>query len=246
MFIHWSLLVLIFVLILHDQVHTGEIIGGHEASPHSRPYMVLLQMHRTYGHPAHCGGFLLNEDFVMTAAHCHATSYKVLLGLHDFHKQNGVQHVLVEKSFPHDDYDGDTYENDIMLLKLSSKAVFNKNVKSIVLADRGDDSLPQSCVVSGWGRTKTVNHMSVKLMEANVTLIDNQQCASAMFYCSQGETGPGVGDSGGPLVCGDGKAYGVVSTSSSPNPDVPTIYRYTMIPHYRDWVDSIIKQHGNY
>lgn len=53
-------------------VHTAEIIGGHEAVPHSRPYMVLLQRHVQANKIIHCDGFLLNEDFVMTAAHCQA------------------------------------------------------------------------------------------------------------------------------------------------------------------------------
>uniref|UniRef100_A0A3B4WN50 Peptidase S1 domain-containing protein n=1 Tax=Seriola lalandi dorsalis TaxID=1841481 RepID=A0A3B4WN50_SERLL len=57
---------------LFSLVYTGEIIGGHEAVPHSRPYMVLLVQHMEDNKTKHCGGFLLNEDFVMTAAHCQA------------------------------------------------------------------------------------------------------------------------------------------------------------------------------
>lgn len=53
-------------------VHTGEIIGGHEAVAHSRPYMVLLELHKPGGQKAHCDGFLVNEHFVVTAAHCQA------------------------------------------------------------------------------------------------------------------------------------------------------------------------------
>ena len=48
---------------------SGKIIGGHEAEPHSRPYMAFLQF-KTSGKPNHCGGFLVREDFVLTAAHC--------------------------------------------------------------------------------------------------------------------------------------------------------------------------------
>ena len=42
--------------------------------PHSRPYMVLLERYMQDGKTKHCGGFLLNEDFEMTAAHCMAWS----------------------------------------------------------------------------------------------------------------------------------------------------------------------------
>eukprot|EP00064_Thunnus_orientalis_P018088 superscaffoldBa00004051_g18179 len=70
--IQCKLVILILALTLDDQVHTGKIIGGHEAVPHSRPYMALLEMKTPRDQTKHCGGFLLNEDFVMTAAHCQA------------------------------------------------------------------------------------------------------------------------------------------------------------------------------
>lgn len=42
------------------------IVGGRTAAPHSRPYMALLQIRGRLN----CGGALVREDFVLTAAHC--------------------------------------------------------------------------------------------------------------------------------------------------------------------------------
>ncbi|XP_006903126.1 PREDICTED: granzyme H-like [Elephantulus edwardii] len=46
-----------------------EIIGGHVARRHSRPYMAFVELFHD-GKKKTCGGFLVEEDIVMTAAHC--------------------------------------------------------------------------------------------------------------------------------------------------------------------------------
>ncbi|KAM7410200.1 hypothetical protein PAMA_001580 [Pampus argenteus] len=239
--IQCKVVILILALTLNDQVHSGEIIGGHVTAPHTRPYMVLLERMVENNKIKHCGGFLVNEDFVMTAAHCQAKSYKVLLGKTKFDKEK--EGISVEKVFPHEDYNRYKYQNDIMLLKMSSKANFSKDVRSIALADQGVDSLPKSCTVSGWGKTGNINkHMSLVLMEVNVTLIDKKMCFKEKSYCSTGDTGPAEGDSGGPLVCEDGKAYGVVSSTYRRLLDSQPIYHYVNIPNYRSWIDMIMKK----
>ncbi|XP_059197508.1 granzyme-like protein 1 [Centropristis striata] len=248
MSIQCELVILILVLTLNGQVHTGEIIGGHETTSHSRPYMVLLEKHLEDNKTAHCGGFLLNEDFVMTAAHCKAKSYNVILGAHNVHNEDKKveQRKSVEISIPHEEYNASDYhyKNDIMLLKLSSKANYSEYVKPITLADQADGSLPKICHVSGWGRTdKNSIYMSPKLMEVKVTLVE--QCEGEHLYCNQGDKGPAQGDSGGPLVCEDGKAYGVVS-ASYPNADGQETYTYSKIPYYRNWIDSKMKEHGTH
>ncbi|XP_068582060.1 granzyme G-like [Cebidichthys violaceus] len=238
MFIHCELLVLILGLTLDGRVHSGEIIGGCEAVPHSRPYMALLKAVKADGEINHCGGFLLSEDFVMTAAHCQAKSYTVFLGLHNYHKRDEVQMFDVKQSYPHKDFP--KKKNDIMLLKLSSKATFTRNVKPITLADKNDVS-PKSCLVSGWGRTERNNNksLSLKLKEVNITLSDNAIYAVDNMYYSEGPMGPGQGDSGSPLVCEGGKAYGVVSFYKKKD-----LNYYAKIPDCTSWIKQTL-MHGD-
>uniref|UniRef100_UPI0037E8681C granzyme E-like n=1 Tax=Semicossyphus pulcher TaxID=241346 RepID=UPI0037E8681C len=238
-----EVLILILALTFDSHVQTGEIYRGHEAVPHSRPYMVLLASHKEDGGKSICGGFILNEDFVMTAAHCQAKNQTVLLGFHN--TRNRKIKIHVEKAFPHKDFNATYYGNDLMLLKLSSKIKFSKDVGSIALPGQDDGSLPKSCSVSGWGqpdRTST-KKFSEMLMEANVTLIGMKNCPQRKSYCSEGETGPGEFDAGGPLVCEDRKAYGVVTFSMNKKSG-RHIYSYAKITDYKRWIDRIIKNHG--
>ncbi|XP_043986018.1 granzyme E-like isoform X2 [Gambusia affinis] len=235
MFIYCDIAVLILVLTFCTEAHAGKIIGGREAAPHSRPYMALLSCYDDNGNEAFCGGILVSEDFVITAAHCKAKSYKVCLGLHTYSENSSC--LPVEQEFPHNEYNDENYTNDIMLLKLSTKATFDKNVRPIVLANKGDNKFPEKCVVSGWGATSEDNKdMSLELMEANVTLTHDVFCTENAYW-SIGEKGPAEGDSGGPLVCEDGKAFGVISAK---RPDLK-LTKYTKIPYYRDWIDEIMK-----
>ncbi|XP_071342802.1 granzyme B(G,H)-like [Trachinotus anak] len=244
MFSHCKLVILILALTLGGQV-TREIYGGHEAVPHSRPYMVLLEQHMKDGRTKHCGGFLLNKDFVMTAAHCQADLYTVFLGAHHGPNSEEIQRVSAEEAFPHKDYDHNApylyFLLSLPVVKLKSKAHFNSYVRPIALADQGDGSMPKSCTVSGWGRSnRGSGYMTPTLMEANVTQIYHGQCPRDKLYCSDGETGPAEGDGGGPLVCEDGKAYGVVSVKYRLANGSPLQF-YTKIPEYRNWIYWIME-----
>ncbi|CAB1324437.1 unnamed protein product [Coregonus sp. 'balchen'] len=223
---------LVLMLIIYNEVHAGGIYGGKEAVPHSRPYMVLLN--RTITNklkPKNCDGFLVREDFVMTAAHCNGRSIKVKLGVHNV-QQESAQEMFVKQAFPHPYYDNEEHDNDIMLLKLEEKVHFTDRVRPIGLPQTEDEEIPKDCLVSGWGyNIRGVNQGSPVLLDLNVTLVASQVCSDNHAVCSSGLDGPARGDSGSPLVC-NGVAYGVVSSS------IDNLYIYTRIPDYLDWINN--------
>uniref|UniRef100_A0A8C9QD90 Peptidase S1 domain-containing protein n=1 Tax=Spermophilus dauricus TaxID=99837 RepID=A0A8C9QD90_SPEDA len=61
-------LLLLLVFLLCPRTEAGKIIGGREAVPHSHPHMAFLRI-QTLNTTELCGGFLVREDFVVTAAH---------------------------------------------------------------------------------------------------------------------------------------------------------------------------------
>ncbi|KAM8888610.1 mast cell protease 1A [Synchiropus picturatus] len=237
------LVVLVMAVFLDQHALAMTIHGGQDASPPSRKYMVLLKREKDDGLVTFCGGFLLNEYFVLTAAHCRAKSYTAILGLHNYLESHGTQRIPVKVALPFEDYEGGT-QHDLMLLQLSVKANFSETIQPITYACQLEKHLPQSCSVAGWGSNKSFpgsGQMYPVLQEVNVTLVENEFCANGNFYCSWSETGPRKGDSGGPLVC-QGEAYGVISQLCSLSVDKP-LYAYAKISDHCKWIRSTMKKY---
>ncbi|XP_066503129.1 complement factor D-like [Hoplias malabaricus] len=91
------------------------IVNGKEVIPHSRPYMVSVQINEKH----HCGGFLVSNQFVMTAAHCYKRMrFTVVVGAHDLTNNNeGSRRIEVQYYHLHPEFNAKTLNNDIMLLK---------------------------------------------------------------------------------------------------------------------------------
>ncbi|XP_026107844.1 granzyme B(G,H)-like isoform X3 [Carassius auratus] len=227
--------------------HVG-IVNGTEAKPHSRPYMVSIQISEQHI----CGGFLISDEFVLTAAHCWNGSQilTVVVGAHDLRKSKTLNRIGVKKYIPHPDYKIRPVRNDIMLLRLQKKVKLN-NVKWILLPKKGEDIEANTlCSVAGWGKLWTDGPRSSLLMEADVYIIDNRECfkkwgeiySVSQMMCTHGSGGFCYGDSGGPLVCGD-TAVGVVSfcyLNLCNSPVYPNVY--TKISAYLPWIKKIIRK----
>ncbi|XP_058246866.1 transmembrane protease serine 9-like [Hemibagrus wyckioides] len=253
MFFSISLLVL-SVLHLCGAMESG-IIGGKEAKPHSRPYMVSVQVNSEHK----CGGMLIKEDYVLSAAHCvNETEYpgkvklEVVLGAHNINKkERQQQRIQVQKFIKHPCYKRKENQNDIMLLKLESKAKLNKDVQIIHLPKK-NEKLPAKteCSIAGWGRTSQNSAASDVLREVTLKVQDNSQCKklwqqyfdtdSMICTAPDGKDAFCQGDSGSPLICGN-KPQGLAAYTYPDdclNRKYPEVY--TKISYYLPWIKEII------
>ncbi|KTF88243.1 hypothetical protein cypCar_00042710 [Cyprinus carpio] len=175
----------------------------------------------------------------------------VVVGAHDLSNSEILDHISVRNYIPHPDYIICNLQNDIMLLMLYKKVRLNNNVGLISLPKNNKDvSVDTLCSVAGWGRLWTTGSPSDRLMEANVTTLNHEECqrkwelsySALQMICAYGSGGSCKGDSGGPLVCGD-TAVGVTSFGSYKlcnSPEQPNVY--TKISAYLPWIHQNIRK----
>uniref|UniRef100_A0A8C3H8P0 Peptidase S1 domain-containing protein n=1 Tax=Chrysemys picta bellii TaxID=8478 RepID=A0A8C3H8P0_CHRPI len=172
-------LLLPMAFLLSPGAWAGEIIGGKNAKPHSRPYMAYLQI-QDGRYIKTCGGFLVAENFVLTAAHCNGDKITVKLGAHNISEQErSQQEIPVRRQILHPQYDTETTNNDIMLLQLAETVKLNKWVKTIPLPRTNKRVKPGTkCSVAGWGRTsrQSKSAPTTILQEANLKVLEDDVC----------------------------------------------------------------------
>ncbi|KAB0369311.1 hypothetical protein FD755_019316 [Muntiacus reevesi] len=244
------LFLLLAALLLFPTGEAGKIIGGREAKPHSHPYMAFVE-YQVLEDIFFCGGFLVHEDFVLTAAHCLGSSINVTLGAHNIMEQERTQQVIpVRRAILHPWYNDKTWANDIMLLQLAWKADMTDAVSPINLPRRWQKVNPgMMCSVAGWGRLEVNMPSADKLQEVDLEVQSEERCIARfrnyipiMQICA-GDPSKRKnffsGDSGGPLVC-DGVAQGIASygRDDGTTPDV-----YTRISSFLPWIQTTMRQY---
>ncbi|XP_041490016.1 granzyme F-like [Microtus oregoni] len=216
-----ALILLTFLLPLGPGAE--EIIGGHEVKPHSCPYMAYITSFHDDGKRHCCGGFLVKDNFVLTAAHCMGSSMNVTLGAHAIRIQEETrQFIPVAEVIPHPAYNSQDSSNDIMLLKLERKAKRTNAVRPLPLPRANAQvRAGKVCYLIGWGRKSFHDTKETKILQEAVLIIQDDQKCKKLFhrYSKTMQICAGdpkkveaafKGDSGGPLVCNN-RAYGVLS-----------------------------------
>jgi trypsin len=231
------------------------IVGGEPTDIKQHPWQVAL----TIG-SALCGGSIIAQRWVLTAAHCvtptpRPSEVKAKANETDYAK--GGIWTEIERIVVHENYNMDTQENDIALVRLKSPTA--GRVIPLAFAALSVPS-GQPLEVTGWGVTAEGGSTpSVTLRKATVPYVDNAICNTSAAY--NGRIKPGMmcagaqdggmdacqGDSGGPLVwrTSDGPILvGVVSFGEGCARKLKYGV-YTRVSGYRDWIDRIVASDRN-
>ncbi|KAI8439866.1 hypothetical protein MSG28_001335 [Choristoneura fumiferana] len=225
---------------------SGQIIGGRASSITRHPYQVSMVLNGN----SFCGGFIISQDYVMTAAHCvqNVSPSAIRLRVGSTRRDSGGRIVRVANVTVHPQYGRPQFDNDIAVLRLAQPLAWSNAVRPIRLPARGQAVPLVRLTVTGWGLTAPRGRRIPRLMmEANVPVVPHWLCRlsygdslTSNMFCGGHFLIGGVsscqGDSGGPAVF-RGTAFGVVSFARGcALPLSPTVF--TNIAALRDWITT--------
>jgi len=192
-----------------------KIVGGVVALPHEFPWLVSLEY---YGH-YYCGGALLSDRLVLTAAHCIQPHFPVYvrLGDHDKYSDDPATELVGATPVLHPDYGrkGKSLGSDLAMLWLHKRVdipAHQGRIAPICLPKVGSSS-PSLVVAAGWGLTSEGGSQARILQKADLITMSNEECFNSTGYaaipeymdatmlCAQAQGKDSCsGDSGGPLI----------------------------------------------
>jgi secreted trypsin-like serine protease len=249
----FSLCVTLFVVSTHSAHAIGSrIIGGEVARAAEFPWQVAIYVDTVDG-KFFCGGSLLNREWILTAAHClyNGRLYTIQLGSTTLQSGDANRVVVATSTaviFPN--FDPETLEHDIGLIKLHMEITLTDYIQPITLAEVGDTVEGMPAIAVGWGQiSDSLSGLANDLHYVTMVVISNAECrltygdqVKSTMFCTVGNYNEGIctGDTGGPLVIAKGiNSYvqiGVAGFFSSQGCESMHPSGYIRTDVYNDWI----------
>lgn len=162
-------------------VETPLIVAGTKAKLAEFPHMALIG----YGSPVsgwHCGGSIIAEKAILSAAHCIAhpdgEASAVRVGIVNQMDTATMQEIKITQIISHPEYKSQVKYNDIAIFKLASPITFNPNVRPACL--NTDSNLAwDKAIVIGFGQTASDGPVSDHLMKVMLSNYGREECKKA-------------------------------------------------------------------
>lgn len=131
----------------------SRVIGGEHAEPGQFPYLISLRVLSAFHW---CGGTILSERFVITAAHCTAAYphdyLSVVTGAHLL-TGDGVEYTI-DQITTHPQFNSTFLQNDLSLIRLTESIVFDERTAVIGFGSVDAYGAGITATASGWGTTE--------------------------------------------------------------------------------------------
>jgi secreted trypsin-like serine protease len=202
------------------------IVGGTTVPNGTYPFVAYVTLCRNGMPAASCAGSLIDQDSVLTAAHClqNTTGAVVVVGRSDLRKKNRGQEIGASRPFIHPRYLGNGYDAGVLKLRRPVKGI--KPLKLATASQNNLETPGRKLKVAGWGLTGFNSTPSNRLRQAQVPVVSDRRAERSydallepsgyvppiMIAAGNSKVNACVGDSGGPLFdSGSRTQVGIVS-----------------------------------
>ena len=245
-----------------SSIGTPKVVGGSPATTGQQRWITSIQ----YQNDHFCGGALVADRWVLTAAHCVTgesagdPGLSVWVGGNNLNTQSQGYRRDVVQIIVHGQYNDSTLVNDVALLKLSSAipASIPRVLIPTMAIMNGAGAPNQPATVSGWGALSLNGGSPSRLHEVTLPIVSNVVCNAPVAYAGEinskqicaglakGGKDSCQGDSGGPLWVSSGdNEYHIGIVSWGEGCALPNKYGvYTRTYSHRDWILNRIGSSG--